>query len=200
VVSTQRKSEGNGCGSNVRIRIVGIFRPILQLHLLDRTARHHEFLLQKYCCNTMTRVSSPCTPITARFVSSNDPGDVEVDIDRHSERIFACRWNDVLTNDGDSDRGAIKPDETRFAIVNRLGVKWFETRSVSSSRNSPVSERPRGTRPAPPVDSLRGYRRSRASIRVRLIGSFPWALTPWSRSGLSRWIPHLLSSGTNRTA
>jgi predicted nucleic acid-binding protein len=33
-----------------------------------------------------------------------------------------------------------------------LGVKWFETRSVSSSRKSSISERPRGTRPAPPVE------------------------------------------------
>ena len=28
--------------------------------------------------------------------------------------------------------------------VNRLGVKWFETRSVSSSRKSKISVRPRG--------------------------------------------------------
>ena len=27
--------------------------------------------------------------------------------------------------------------------VNRLGVKWFETRSVSSSRKTPSSVRPR---------------------------------------------------------
>jgi len=29
-----------------------------------------------------------------------------------------------------------------------LGVKWFENRSFSSSRKSPISERPRDTLPA----------------------------------------------------
>jgi hypothetical protein len=37
-------------------------------------------------------------------------------------------------------------------VVNRLGVKWFERRSLSSSRKSSISVRPRGTRPVPPVD------------------------------------------------
>jgi len=31
-----------------------------------------------------------------------------------------------------------------MAQVNRLGVKWFETRGVSSSRKSPISVRPQG--------------------------------------------------------
>ncbi len=38
--------------------------------------------------------------------------------------------------------------------VNRLGVKWFKTQGVSSSRKTQSSERPRGTRPAPPVERV----------------------------------------------
>ena len=41
-----------------------------------------------------------------------------------------------------------EPDLNVYAdallLVNRLGVKWFETRSVSSSRKSKISVRPRG--------------------------------------------------------
>ena len=43
--------------------------------------------------------------------------------------------------------------EADFVLpVNCSGVKWFERRSLSSSRKSEISVRPRGTRPAPPVD------------------------------------------------
>ena len=43
--------------------------------------------------------------------------------------------------------------EDRIATVNRLGVKWFEKLRFSSSRKSTIAVRPRGTRPAPPVEA-----------------------------------------------
>jgi hypothetical protein len=46
----------------------------------------------------------------------------------------------------------VPPSMSDTVAVNRLGVKWFETRSVSSSRKSEISVRPRGTRPVPPVE------------------------------------------------
>ena len=52
------------------------------------------------------------------------------------------------------DAGVLAVDEEvpDQSVVNRLGVKWFETRSVSSSRKSEISGRPRYTRPTQPVE------------------------------------------------
>jgi len=49
-----------------------------------------------------------------------------------------------------------KPSPSAVKVNKRtaftLGVKWFENRRFSPSRKSLISERPRGTRPVPPVE------------------------------------------------
>ena len=51
-----------------------------------------------------------------------------------------------------------------------LGVKWFETRSVSSSRKSEISVRPRGTRPVPPVEPIYPDNRGSTDTLEQLTG------------------------------
>lgn len=65
-----------------------------------------------------------------------------------------------------------------ITAVNRLGVEWFEVQNSASSRDSSISVRPRGTRPALPVEP------GRSGVDERLLRGWcrdtSWTVPPES--------------------